>query len=329
MKKSTMSIGGATFDLFVRANHRIVKDCEGRECFSLPLGSKVRVEEVIEACGGGASNTSVGLARLGCNAGFSGVVGDDQWGQNLLQNLQREGVDTQCTVVVERETSSFSLILSAESGERVILYDPGTNAHLHDVTFDRDTARKMDWVYLNHIQPDTCVIQNDLIEIFANTNIGLTWNPGGCQIDAGIEAKENRELLTHTNILLLNKEEALRFAKAKSIEEALRTLSNAGAQYVCITDGGNGCTATDGKMTYFCPTEKGNIVDTTGAGDAFGTGLTWAILQGEDLPKALITGTINATSVVSAIGAQTGLLTQTEITTKLAASAISVEKSSF
>jgi malate dehydrogenase (oxaloacetate-decarboxylating) len=44
------------------------------------VGHKVKVREVVESCGGGANNTAVGLARLGCNAAFCGVVGDDQWG---------------------------------------------------------------------------------------------------------------------------------------------------------------------------------------------------------------------------------------------------------
>jgi len=321
-KPLTMSIGGATYDLFVRTNHEVVHDHDENDqerAFTLPLGAKIRVQDIIETCGGGASNTSVGLARLGCNAFFSGVIGSDQWGEKLLANFKKEGVNTDCVTIVENEVSSFSIILSASGGERVILYDPGTNAHLHDSTFDRDALQKMEWVYLNHIQEDSCIIQNDITKaLIEREDICLTWNPGGCQIDVGFTEENNRMLLAHTNLLLLNKEEALAFTKTKEVQSALESFLEAGVERICITDGRNGATATDGVQLFQCPVlSDAKVVDTTGAGDAFGTGVTWGLLRGEDLSTALKIGTINAASVVGAIGAQAGLLTDTDIAQRL------------
>jgi sugar/nucleoside kinase (ribokinase family) len=319
MKSRTMSIGGATYDLFLRLGTEVTEAYGSDRAFTFPLGAKIRTEGVIETCGGGASNTSVGLARLGCTAGFCGVVGDDQWGEKLLKNLQRESVDTQCATVVEGEVSSFSLILSGPGGERVILYDPGTNDHLHDVTFDREHAATVDWVYLNHIQESTCVIQDDLIDMLAaDSEPRLTWNPGGCQIETGLEAPNNTKLTSHTDLLLLNKEEALAFTKCATVDKAIKTLLDIGTKKVCVTDGKNGTWASDGKQLYHCPIIPNvTVVDTTGAGDAFGTAVTWALLDGRDLPTALRAGTINASSVVGAMGAQAGLLTHTEMLRRL------------
>ncbi len=319
MGKHTISIGGATYDLFVQTNSEVVQTIHDKKVFNLPLGEKLRVKNVIETCGGGASNTSVGLSRLGCNAKLCGVIGDDQWGEKLVENLKNEGVDTQCITIVEGEISSFSIILSASSGERTILYEPGTNEHLHDANFHRETLKDMDWVYLNHIQEHSCVIQDDIIDILtSDDSIHLTWNPGGCQIDIGIEEKHNSQLLSQTNLLLLNKEEALCFSKKESIEDAIRTFLDIGVKIVCITNGSHGTTASDGKNLYHCPIIAGTeIVDTTGAGDAFGTGVTWALIEGNDLPTALRAGTINASSVVGAIGAQAGLLTDIKMKERL------------
>lgn len=314
----TLSIGGATYDLFVRVPHEILDMRDGKKAFSLPLGEKVRVNEIIETCGGGASNTSVGLARLGCSAFFAGILADDQWGEKLLTNFKVEGVHQDCITIVEDEVSSYSIILSAGGGERVILYEAGTNTHLHDATFDRATAKSMQWIYLNHIQEDSCVIQDDLTEMLSNDAMRLTWNPGGCQLEVGMEAENNAQLLKNTDLLLVNKEEALLFSKQDTLEAALHTLQKASEGIVCITNGKEGVVASDGKNTYTCPILKdAKPVDTTGAGDAFGTGVTWALLQGETLPTALKAGTINATSVVSAIGAQAGLLTDIEMRKKL------------
>lgn len=319
MGKRTLSIGGATYDLFVRLPKGAVGTCQDTESFALPLGAKIRVEDLLETCGGGASNTSVGLRRLGCEACFEGVVSADQWGEKLLNNLKKEGVDTGCVTIVENEVSSFSIILSGQSGERVILYEPGTNTHLHDMTFDKSVLSQMNWVYLNHIQEDSCVIQNDIVEMLAAPDSPkLTWNPGGCQIDMGLEPANNRELLEHTDLLLVNKQEALAFTKANTIEDAISILIDAGVANVAITDGKNGSVASDGTDVYRCPVVSGTtIVDTTGAGDAFGTGVTWGLLSGLSLPEALKAGSINGASVVSAIGAQTALLTDTEIKKRL------------
>ncbi|PIR53987.1 hypothetical protein COU75_03080 [Candidatus Peregrinibacteria bacterium CG10_big_fil_rev_8_21_14_0_10_42_8] len=324
MGHRTLSIGGATYDLFVRLPHNAITECKDTKSFTLPLGAKIPVEKLIEACGGGASNTSVGLARLGCNAYFEGVIGSDQWGEAILQNLKQEGVGTDCIIIVENEVSSYSIILSGKSGERVILYEAGTNIHLHDANFDKEMFSKMDWVYLNHIQENSCIIQDDIYEMLCSEIAPkLTWNPGGCQINAGME--ECKELLDNTDLLLLNKEEALAFTKTKTIEEAISNILSSGVDNVCITDGGNGTVASDGTYIYHCPVlENTNIVDTTGAGDAFGTGVTWGLMEGMILPDALKTGTINAASVVASIGAQTALLTDTEITKRLADCALTV-----
>jgi len=321
-----MSIGGATYDLFVHVPHEIMQDCEGRQSFTLPLGEKVKVKDVLEKCGGGASNTSVGLSRLGCDACFSGVLSSDQWGSKLFEKLSNEGVDTDCITVVDGEVSSFSIVLIGNTGERVILYDPGTNAHLHDVTFDRKHAESMDWVYFNHIQEASCVIEDDIIELLAHDHPQLTWNPGGCQLDEGIKAANNVALLKHTNLLLLNKEEAARFTKTDDVNEAIRILLDAGVENVCITDGGRGTTASDGTNVYHCPVVPDNkVIDSTGAGDAFGTGVTWGLVSGLDLPNALRAGTINAASVVGAVGAQTGLLTDIEMNERLKNTHLDVE----
>ena len=314
----TLSIGGATYDLFVRTGKDVLREDRGRKILELPLGNKVRVQQVIETCGGGAANTSVGLARLGCSAHFCGILGSDQWGERQLENFQKEHVDASATTIVEGETSSFSIILSAGSGERVILYDPGTNAHLHDANFDRQSAANMDWIYLNHLHEQSCVIEDDIAAILEqNANVGLTWNPGGAQLKAGMKDAMLQRLLGQTDLLVFNKEETLLFTGETSVEAAMTVLLNAGIRIVCVCDGKNGATASDGKHTWHCPVAETPVIDTTGAGDAFGTGATWALLHGVDLPEMLRAGTISAASVLGTIGAQAGLLTDTQMRQQL------------
>lgn len=321
----TMSIGGATFDLFVVADHGVIHKNEHSPAFTLPLGSKIRVEEVIRTCGGGAHNTSVGLARLGCDASYCGVIGDDPWGEAILTNCAQEKVDTAHVTVVENEPTDFSIILTARSGERVILKHPGTSKHLQDATFAREAAAEVDWIYLNSIQEEACQIEDDIIRILIEIpHAKLSWNPGNCQVEQGTRRRGIQELLKQTDVLFLNKEEALAFTKEPDVLSAMKHVLQAGAKIVCVTDGAQGVLATDGTTVYHCLPGDRPVVDTTGAGDAFGTGVTWALLTGKNLPTALRAGTINAMSVVGSVGAQPGLLTLDDMEKRLAASDLTV-----
>ena len=325
----TLSIGGATFDLFVNVGAEAVEHL-GVHALHLPLGAKMRVQNVVGACGGGACNTAVGLARLGCDSGFAGMLASDQWGDILQKNLQKEGVRTDTATILDDETSSFSIILSAKTGERVILYDPGANAHMHDATFDKQTAATVDWIFLNHLHERACIIEDDIVELLGSGSPpGLSWNPGGCQIEGGMKAKTVAKLVARTNFLQMNKEEALAFTGKSTVREAILALVEAGVNIVCVTDGKNGVMASDGKRLYSCKALQAPVVDTTGAGDAFGTGCTWALLQGLDLPTILKAGTINATSVIGRLGAQAGLLTHTEMLRRLQDTALPVESESL
>lgn len=323
MTPRTLSIGGATYDLFLTMGSGM-KGADNK--IMLEAGHKLKVDRVLETCGGGACNTSVGLSRLGMSAGFCGVLGSDQWGEKLLTTMKKENVDTSSATVVENETSSFSIVLSLASGERTILYTPGVNEHLHDVTFDVAAIGTADAVYLNHLSDASCAIEDNLIDaLLKKPAMHLTWNPGGCQIKDGMHAEHKAGLLKITTLLLLNKEEALTFTGKPDITSALKALTDAGVKNVCITDGKNGTIASDGKKTYHCPIAPNvKVVDTTGAGDAFGTGATWALLRGETLQNALIAGTLSAASVVGSIGAQAGLLTETQMNTAIKTHSLSV-----
>lgn len=312
----TLSIGGATYDLFLTMSDDL-KEQNGT--IALNVGGKMKVERVTEACGGGASNTSVALSRLGLSASFCGVVGCDQWGEKLLQNLRNEGVNVGSATVVENETSSFSIVLSLPGGERTILYAAGVNEHLHDTTFDAGAMENIDAVYVNHLCEHSRMIEDDIVRlIVAHPDIGLTWNPGGCQIEAGMDAHDSAQLLKNTNLLLLNREEACTFTHVTTVEESFEKFIKAGVRNVCITDGRMGVTASDGHHIYRCPVLNDvKVIDTTGAGDAFGAAATWALLTDRSLQTALIAGTLNAASVVSILGAQAGLLTDIQMEEQL------------
>jgi ribokinase len=146
---------------------------------------------------------------------------------------------------------------------------------------------------------------------------------------------ENTALLETTDLLLLNKEEALAFSVTTTLESALQKLTEAGAQIVCITDGKNGAYGAIGNQKpeirnqltiLHCPCAPANVIDTTGAGDAFGVAATWARICGFDLKTILRAGSMNAASVVEHFGAEAGLLTDTDMRKRLEEIRLDVEE---
>lgn len=312
------SIGGAAFDVFIKAPHSVASK-DGEDFIQYPLGGKIKVESVIQSCGGGATNTSVGFSRLGLSARFCGVIGDDEWGQGIQEALKKEGVDTSTAIIVEDEVSSFSIILvDPDSGKRTILYSPNVNAHLCDPVLPKELLTKSPWIFLNHLTDVSCVILDDVCEIVCNPEVKLAWNPGGSQVREGFDAPVVKDLLADTDILFLNSEEAKKFTRSKTIEDALKIGTQNGAKIMCVTDGARGAYLSDGKTVYSCTqVPLVEVVDTTGAGDAFATGVTWAIINGMPLQDALKAGMISSASVISKIGTQAGLLTEGEMREKL------------
>jgi sugar/nucleoside kinase (ribokinase family) len=130
------------------------------------------------------------------------------------------------------------------------------------------------------------------------------------------------ETLPHVAALFLNKDEALELLLAGGVESRperlndehylIRTLHGFGPSVVALTDGKRGAWVYDGQEIWHGDIyEPNGLVDTTGAGDAFGSGFFSAYLYHYSIEKCLRYGMANAGSVVGSYGASTGLLDQT------------------
>lgn len=323
------SVGGATFDVFVSAPHTTVANASGKHLIQFPLGAKVKVESVTQSCGGGAANTSVGFSRLGLRARLCTVIASDQWGEAIVRALMREGVLLDAAIVVEGEVSSFSIIFrDSATGERTILYVPSVSQHLREPLFPKDLIGQSRWLFLNHLADVSSSILDACCTLVKKpSGLRFAWNPGGSQLRDGYRAPVVSALLRETNILFLNREEAFLFLHVDSMQEACRLAAKAGVRFLCMTDGAKGAVLSDGKSMYCCGAANVPVVDTTGAGDAFASGVTWAIARELDLRTALKAGILDAASVIGAVGAQAGLLTETEIRAQLHTTTLDVTSS--
>jgi sugar/nucleoside kinase (ribokinase family) len=153
-------------------------------------------------------------------------------------------------------------------------------------------------------------IQPGIIDYVKKYGVKLGTNPGTIQLKAGYKAL--KPIFDVAEVLIVNKEEAERLIGAKhnniDFKRLLRDMLAMGPKNVVITDGANGAYAHDGKQAWFMPIFPVPVVERTGAGDSFSTGVIAALAHGEPLQEGLRWGTFNSASVIQDIGPQRGLL---------------------
>ena len=136
-------------------------------------------------------------------------------------------------------------------------------------------------------------------------DIKIMFNPGPKEL---AEPKKLINLFKYLDIIVVNKKEASNLVPGVMLAELLSHLNNY-VETAIVTDGQMGGIASNRVETYrFGIYEDLKVKDVTGAGDAFGAGFLAHLTAGKSFRTSLIFASANATSVVSKIGANTGIL---------------------
>lgn len=267
------------------------------------LGSKNEIDEVIYSTGGGATNAAVTFARQGLHAAFLGHLGHDIAGRAVIEDLHKEKVSTGLVMYSEKYGTGYSTIMLAPNGERTVLVYRGASEHFNIRTADFRNAQ-CEWFYISSMSGNFESLKA-AIRYARQRKIHVAINPGKGEL---AHSREFRELLPDISILSVNKEEAAKLFRGDSVEELLSHAARH-VPYVIITDGPKGSVATDGTNIYAAGMyENVPVVDRLGAGDAFSSGFVAMLASGQDMETAITFASANSTSVVSQVGAKTGIL---------------------
>lgn len=303
-----IAVGNATIDQFLtlhNATDYISLDSSTRE-LKIKSGEKIPVDSCEFLLGGNASNVSVGIARAGFKAALVAEIGTDEFSEKIVKGLKKEGVSESLIKKNSAMPSSFSVILNF-AGERTIFSEHVKKDH----NFNFDNVNTS-WVYLTSLGEQWRDAYKNVVDFIKRSDIKLAYNPGTLQMEAGKEALS--DVLSCAEIVFFNKSEAADLVGTEDIDKALRELKKLGPKTVVITDGENGSflLSDDGQVLKhgIVPVK---VVERTGGGDAYASGFLSAVLSEKNLEKAMEWGTKNAASVISKIGAQTGLLRKEEL----------------
>jgi ribokinase len=309
MNYDIVSIGSATQDVFLSANGFEIISSDTfavGKGMCIPFGSKVPIQKILFASGGGGTNAAVTFARQGLKTGCIAVIGKDANGTSILDELRREGVDGKYIQIHHDDSTAYSVILVSDTGERTILSYKGEGAHWNVAAVPWDQI-DCGWMYVNSLGGHFDVLERIVAEA-QRTGRHLATNPGGKELEAGLQT-----LARHWkkfDIVGMNQEEAAQLTGVsfEKRDDIFRIMDEAIGGIFIMTRGGEGVHVSDGHYLYTAGIPNRDVVERTGAGDAFHAAFVAEFIRSGNIEKAIQLATANSTSVVMQYGAKAGIL---------------------
>jgi ribokinase len=321
---------------------------------SVLADDETTVETYQVAPGGSAANTIYGLAKLGIDTAFIGAVGDDEAGEILIRDLKNAGVDVSQVKIIPAAKTGKVLGLTDRQGKRALYVVPGANGLLTKKDIDLDYIKQADVIHLSSfVGKQQFELQKWLLKNISHPT-KVSFAPGAIYVRRGLDALT--PLLVKTDILFVNQTEieeltgskfraATRFLLEQGCEVIVVTLGKGVVQrlnkgqlklefsthsnrfFVQDSSSHTGAGSrtesfslasyvADASKDYLIESERGDVVDPTGAGDAFAAGFLYGFLQGRGLEECGYLGDIVASFSLTKIGARAGLPTVSELTQK-------------
>lgn len=354
--KKILTIGGATQDIFITYEdaetlHLHTKK-ERAHYLLLKEGSKAEVTALLYSSGGGANNTAFSFHKMGFSVTPFITVGDDAPGKFVLNKLQQAGIDTRLVRIVPGEQTGISFVIPSSSGDRAILAWRGVNSTLTTQEIPFDIFAAYDQLYVTSLSGASAQLLLPIAQKAHAIGKPIATNPGTSQLIAGAQILQ--QSLPYIDILILNSSEAKKLmlslvqtstalktmlsrsthaskdstlpfllAAPINIEDVWFSLAHffetvlaTGTRIVVVTNGAEGVYVATKQGIYFHPSLPAPVINTLGAGDAFGSSFVGSLLAGNSIETAIRHGIINSSSVIGYMDTKQGLLSLTDLATK-------------
>lgn len=306
-----LAIGDIVTDAFIRLKDaEATCDIDHANCkLCVRFGDKVPYESMTELRAvGNSANAAVAAARLGVKSSLLSHLGKDLNGENCIAELKKNNVDTHYVYAHEGMKTNYHYVLWYDVERTILIKHEAYPVLMPNIP----TPPKM--LYLSSLGDHTEKYHGEIADyIKAHPDMKVVFQPGTFQMKLGTEVL--KDIYANTYAFFCNLEEAKRILKTEEHEVPMliKALHKLGPKIVVITDGMNGAYASDGVEAWFMPVYPHDAYERTGAGDAFASTMSVALLMGKTLQEALMWGPINSMSVVQYVGAQEGLLSPDKI----------------
>jgi ribokinase len=263
------------------------------------------IETQQETCGGSAANTMVGLARLGCKAGFVGKVGSDREGDMQLAEFKREGVDASGIIRAKIGKSGSVMGFVDRKGARALYINSGVNDTIALAEVDRNYVSQAKFLHLtSFVGEKSFQTQQKLLETLPKT-VKISFDPGALYAKKGLAQLE--PIVKKSYVVIPNRGELELMTGYAEYVKAADVLISKGVKIVAVKLGSEGCYVTNGRERFHIDAFETKAVDTTGAGDAFCAGFLYGLLNNRGLWECGRIGNFVASRKVKKLGARTNL----------------------
>jgi len=273
---------------------------------SLPQpGETVLGSNLLQSPGGKGSNQAIGAARLGAEVTFVGSVGRDGFGDQAMKIYESENIDTTYVTRSHLPTGA-ALIVVDRGGENQIAVAPGANSELTPALVERAASviEEADVLVGQLETPLDGFMAAARIAQQASTLVILNPAPSQALPD---------ELWPLVDVLTPNQHELAQLAGVGDVETAAQLLQQRGPSSIVVTRGAQGATIATANEVTSISSHDVDVVDSTGAGDAFTSALAVAIGDGDPIRAAVAFASKAGAYAVTRRGVLDGLGTRVDI----------------
>ena len=261
--------------------------------------------------GGKGANQAVGAARLGCDVSMMGRVGDDDFGQSLINILAMENVDTSGISLDSSEKTGIAIICVDSNGENTIVAVYGANMACGSQEIEA-TAERIS-------ESSVLLIQNE-IPAFTSQNISARCKEIGTTIvwDPAPASNEHIHLLQASDFVTPNEIEATALAgiEVSTVDSAIKAceiISSMGKATPIIKMGELGVVYMDPHRIKHQIGFEVDAIDTVAAGDAFNAGFAVALTEGLNVNGAVRFACAAGALATTKYGAQSAMPFRNEV----------------
>lgn len=278
-------------------------------------GEEIPARRALMKPGGAGATLAAQLASLGHKVFLAGRVGADPFRQVALQVVESVGVDLRYLQEDPDHQTSSILILLIPGGERTMISAGGASRYLDAADFKAKALDQIDAVVMSSYALVSGPQREYAVKVLSTARKnGL---PVFVDMGTGAVRAVGRELLEHVRgvpYLLMNQQELLDLTRTDSISDGIQALAQYDLQQVVIKVGALGSiVVTPSRQELIEPYALEEVVDTTGAGDAFTAAFAHAVMEGHDVFAAARQGNLAGSLAATAVGAQGRLVTLSDL----------------
>lgn len=290
----------------------LVADVVGKPIDSWPDRGKLMLVDRMELhTGGCAANTGIGLAKIGIDTAVIGKVGDDGFGDFMVQALGRNGIDCAGVARDTATATSATMVIVHGDGERSFIHYIGANATLTEADVDFNVIAKSKILHVagTFLMPafdgePTARVLKKAKEMGKITSIDTCWDSRGNWM------KLLEPCLPYVDYAVPSIEEARKCTGKHEPEDVAKVFLDKGVKVVALKMGDQGCYIKSADVELRLPVYKVDAVDAVGAGDAFAAGFLAGLIKGWDLERTGKFANATGAFCVTALGATMGIKEQ-------------------